>query len=246
MDDPFISSASPQKPDPPEMAAWKRWKSSPSTESMASAVKALSPQIDAAISANPGLSPRLVRSKAKGYVVRAIKSFDPSSGASLATHATNYLKPLARRGHTMLSASGRSRHFESTRGDYKKSFEDFVEQYGREPSHVEMAGRLKISGDLSKKMMGEMNGYEMPEGGIEGSVGVDKAQSDLDDWVEYLHAALPDRDKIIIDYRLGRNGRPELGIEDIASRVGMSPAGVFKVINSFSQRLNRELDQLQM
>lgn len=224
----------------PDRVAWDKWREAPSASSMGAVVTALSPVIEEAAKANPTLSPSMMRSQARGYAVKAIKSYDPNAGASLTTHVRNYMKPITVRGHQQASAVPKGRHVEETRGEYRRSFEDFVEEKGREPTSSEMARRLKIPLNRASALMAEVGRYEMAEGAIEGSVDAGGGEDPAEVWFNYLYHDLAPRDQLIIDHKLGTHGKEKLGLADAARRANVSTSMAHKVVSRFANQLIKE------
>ncbi len=227
------------------MPEWREWSSSQSKESFSKLVKAMGPTIENVARSNPKLNASLMRAKAKGLVMSAAKTFDPSSGASFSTHVNNHLKPLTIRAHGEARTISKGRFVEEAAKDYKRSYDEFSEDNLREPTADEMADRMKISAGRSSELMRRIFSYEVPEGGMEGAVIPEESSAQnkkLRLWTEYVYQGLNPRDKLIMDLRLGRNGKPQLGLEEIARKAGVSTTMAHKVLGKISSDILDGID----
>ena len=216
---------------------WEKWKSTGSKQDLSLAMKQMSPAIDEVARANPGLSPSLLRSKAKVRVYEAFQTYDPAAGASLSTHVRNHLKPMTIRSHNEARALPKGRFIEDATRDYYSKFKELSELNMEDPGADEMADALSIPRERSIELMRRMRSFEIPEGGAEGAVIPEDQTIEnkrLKMWTEYVYHDLSPRDKKILDMRMGRNGQEQLGMEEIARRVNTSPATVHKVLNRAS------------
>lgn len=217
---------------------WQKWKKTQSPSDLAGALRAVDSVIDEVPRANPKLSRSLLRGQAKGRAIEALNSFDPEQGASLKTHVRNHLKPLTMRSHGQTRAISRGRFVEETATEYRNEMREFEETMGREPTAGEMADRMKISGKRSSQLMERSRQYEVPESQME-SLGAVPGSEDsrLARWTEFVYHDLTPRDQLMMDYRLGRNGKPQLGLEEIAEKLGTSTTTVHKVLNRVADRI---------
>jgi DNA-directed RNA polymerase specialized sigma subunit len=121
--------------------------------------------------------------------------------------------------------------------------QELQDSLGREPSDAEIADKTGIS---VKRLValrtyrrpvaeGRAN-WENPEGEVFGPAVVNETpQSILED---FIYHDLNPKDQLILDYSLGRNGRPQLNGRDIALRVGLTPGAVSQRLAGIQQRFN--------
>ena len=200
-------------------------------------VNSLSGQVDKIVAASPGLAPSLVRSKGRALLVDAVKSYDPSFGASLSTHAHNHLKPLSTRGYTMARAAPRSRY----REDIARSIHNEMmaaEQMGEEePNAKELAAKLKLPiGTVENFLSGIV--YEAPEGSTDitaTKAGAEDARN-LDFWTEMVYQDMSPAHRKIFDLRSGKDGK-DLTLGQVAEQTGVSPSMVHKITTEASKKI---------
>lgn len=227
--------------DPPieevPVSSWEMWRKSPSPASMSAVIRSVEPVIKSSVRRYPGVSENLLRGEAKRLTVQAVKTFDPAQGTTLSTHVFNHLRPLARFSEKATKAISVPRDLKADVGKFVRARKDFEEENGREPSDGEIQDILGIN----SKRLGKLNAgsfFEMPEGQMEGAMDVIPEESArLNLHVDYVYHDLAPRDKLIMDYRMGRNGRPVKEANEIAQILKMDPSHVRKRANMISSRI---------
>lgn len=221
---------------PDATEAWNTWRQSPTPNSLSTVLRSVDPVIERSVSRFPGMNKSLMRGQAKSLAIQAFKTYDPQSGASLSTHVFNHLRPLSRFADRQTKVVSVPRDFRAQVAEFIKFKQDFFEEQGREPSDDEVANRM----GLTKKQITKLNHgsfYEMAEGATEAPVEVSSDDDSLGTWVEFVYHDLPERDKLIMDYRIGRNGKPVLTAEQIAQKMNIDPSYVRKRSAVISKRI---------
>lgn len=222
----------------PGVQAWNQWKQKPSPVTMSAALKTVTPAIDTAISRFPKVNPIVARAEARRLAIGAIKSFDPTQGASLSSHVFNHLRGLQRfqqekvRDVVSIPRSGREQY-----GRLAAAEKAFLEERGRYPSENELQD---LTGFAPKKMHGlrKMSKYDFAEGALESSPDVSQdADSTLGLWADFVYHDLAARDQVIMDYKMGRNGREKLDTEEIAKRTGFHPTYINRRAAEIAQKI---------
>lgn len=222
---------------------WEKWRAAPNPGNLSVALKSINHVIDEVPRANPKLSRSLLRGQAKQQAIQALDTFDPSMGASLETHVRNYLKPLTMRSHGQTRAIQRGRFIDDTATEFKNESNAFIEEFGREPTAGEMADRMKIGIKRAKILMERANHYEVPESQMEELGAVEGSEdSDVARWTEYVYHDLTPRDQLIMDLRLGRNGKRKHNLEQIAQKMNVSPPAIHKTLNKIADQIMRGVE----
>lgn len=202
-------------------AEWEQWKKSPTPGHMALALRSVAPTIEGAVRRFPNINAGVVQGEAKRLAIHAIKTFDPQQGASLSTHIFNHLRPLARTTQEMTRAVTVPRKAREDYARYSRVKNDFLEENGRDPHDSELQDILGIPRKRLAKLH-QMGAYEFPEGGLEDSPDVgDPEDRRLNLWADYVYHDLNDRDKLLMDMKLGRNGQSVLDSKDVAVKLGI-------------------------
>lgn len=236
--DPDLTAPPPdlEKSAPDADLAYSRWKVAPSPHSMSDVLKGVEPVIKSQISRFPGTNETLLRSEARRLAVQAVKTYDPAHGSSLQTHVFNHLRPLARFTQKTSRAVTVPRDAREGIANLMRAKQDFMEEHGREPSDAELQDLTGLSGDKFSRLSG-MAFYEMPEGKQETPVAVTPEDSRIGMWTDFVYHDLPNRDRLIMDYRLGRNGRPVTDVNKIAAILKVDPSYVHKRVKSIASQI---------
>ena len=225
------------------MEEYDTWKANPTPENMGRIVAALDPVLHSEVQRFQGPKP-LLHSKARALAVKAVRSYDPASGAQLRSWVTTNLQPLSRYGqrlravHAPEVAIRQSAHVNRVR-------QELSDEYGRDPSDTELADAVGISRKRLKSLRTLVR-PQVAEGTIatpedeDSTAGVPAVimphrMSVVEDMV---YEALSPRDRSIFDWKTGRHGRGMLANQDIATRLGVTPALI-------SQRSQAIADQIQ-
>lgn len=216
-------------------SAWTDWKSSPDPARMARVIQAARPIIDRSVSRISTKSPA-ASAHAKMLAIGAIKSFDPARGASLKTHLYTNLKPLGRIARAQSSLIPKSR-LELDRSNRLTAGVNFLrESINREPTDTELMDHMMVDPRELKKM--RLAGHGDVAESTTDSAAVDNGDSErLNRWSNYVYHDLDPMGKLIMDLRMGRNGRTPAGMQEIVTATGMSMGGINKRLEGISKRI---------
>jgi DNA-directed RNA polymerase specialized sigma subunit len=222
---------------PKAESSWEMWSKNPTPANLSSVLRSIDPVISGSISRYPNISPSLLRSESKRLAIQAVKSYKPGTGASLSTHVFGHLRPLGRFAERTTRVINVPRDFKTEVASLVRARQDFMESEGREPSDSEIQDILGVSKSKLRKLNAGAF-YELPEGQVEGDIDVEGSESpELNLWTEYVYHDLPERDRMIMDHRLGRNGRPILEPNQIAQVMGIDPSYVRKRTTAISKKI---------
>lgn len=216
--------------------AWGQWKASPSPAAMSGVLKSLDPIISGTVSKFPGLNAGIARSHARSLAIQAVKTYDPSSGASLNTHVFNHLRPLSRFQRKSLRAVSIPREQSELVGRMLKFERDFQEENMREPTDEEVQDHLGVP--LKKVHTLRSNAFfEFPEGAVENAIETDPGESRVARQAALVRHDLTPKDRLIMDHLMGAAGRKPLMAEEVASRLGLDPSYVRKRSKMIAERI---------
>lgn len=209
--------------------AYAKWALDPTPDNMAAAVGALDPIINAEIQRFSGPKP-LLRSRARGLAVRAIRTYDPKSGARLQSWLTTQMQPLARYGQQLQPLYAPEVAVRQA-AQVNRVSKELSDELGHNPSDEELADAIGISVKRIKAVRSMVKPVvaEGAMSGVDGSdepagmPGVDSPKS-LSTAEEAVYQSLNPRDKMIFDLKTGKHGKTALPNKDIALRLGVTPA----------------------
>jgi DNA-directed RNA polymerase specialized sigma subunit len=237
-------------PDEQEIApevndgAWKKWRSSPSPQTMAVALNSVRPVINKVLDQVPGKSRDLMGSEAKRLAISAIKSYDPQHGASLSTHVYSHLQPVARGSSKFIDAIHRTRTDRNLVSQYLDGVNTLSQQLNREPNDDELVSHLKINPKQLEKMrrvaVGEISEHDFtPDDNSQGQ------DDNLSLWSEHVYSRVDPKSKLIFEYKTGRNGRPMLSSSEIAAKMGLSEVYVNKRANDMANQILQGVNSMK-
>lgn len=221
------------------------WSRSPTPGNMNTVVRSLNPVINSALTtySSGNISP-LARSKARVMTVQAVKSFDPTRGATLKTHVMSQLRSLHRYSAQASLPMKMSERKLQQLAELNRVEQEFSDTHGRDPSDIELADKL----GLSLKRIGKIRAYgttlvgtEAPlvEGGFEPTT---NRPDPMDAWIDYVYYDMNDIDRKVLDWKLGRGGQPILSNTEIARRLRVSPAAVSQRAARIQQKLMQVME----
>lgn len=227
-----------ERVEAPGLKAWKNWQASPSPQTMSVAVKSVEPAIQTAISRFPKINPIIARSEARRLAISAIKTYDPSQGAALSSHVFNHLRGLQRFNQEKVKdVVSVPRSAREEYGQISAAERNFLEEKGRYPSDTEISDLTGFGGDKLKRLRGYAK-YDFAEGATEGAPDVSgEKDSTLGLWASFVYHDLNPRDQLIMDYKMGRNGRETLSSDEIAKRTGFHPTYINRRAAQIAQKI---------
>ena len=211
--------------------AYAGWIKDKTPENLSKVLEAYYPTINSEITRYSGPK-NLLRSRAKVLAVRAIKTFDPMSGARLQSWIVTNLKPLSRysvkqRDVKIPEVAARQAAIVS------RTVRDLSDEYGRDPTDEEVADELGMTvkrvRDVRSKAVASVNSGMFDEvgdeDGMSGVPGV-TTPSRVPFAQEAVYSGLDDTDRFIFDSLTGLHGAREMPAKDVAARLGVSPSSV--------------------
>jgi len=204
------------------------WQQDKNPEKTSLLLKKLRPTINSALTSfAPGMEKSL-QIKATKLALDAASSYDPSYGTDPSTHVFHTLKRLYRYGakrNNIMPVSERS-YAESK--FLKELAAEFEDAKGREPSAMELADRSgfsvkKVNKILSANKIRNDSSTINPE---THQSYVASSDLDDDDYFEYVYASVGPIDQKIMEWSSGKHGRPVLANQEIAKRLGVTPAAI--------------------
>jgi len=212
-----------------DIPEFDQWTAKPTPDNMAAVLRSLDSTINAEVQRYSGPKP-ILRGKARTLAVKAVKTYTPQQGAQLRSWVVTQLQPLAR-------YSQQLRPIKIPEDVVRRGAElhrlsgELADQLGREPTLIELADETGLSTKRIQKIRDQM----MPvvsESGLairDPAAGPDLPGTTESDAVgnaeSMVLASLDARDRQIHAWKTGRGG-VELSNQEIARRLGISPAAV--------------------
>jgi len=214
--------------------AYADWAVDPTPANMSRIIKALSPLLTGEINRYPGDN-YILRGHAKKLAVNAVKTYNPASGAKLTSWVVTQLQPLSRIGRKSQQLVNTSELSYRQFAQLNEAAKEFRDEEGRDPTDEELADVVGISTKRIQQVR-KMNPVVRSVGQLEDYSGGDDemdfsmpavedlgADPALNTAVEAVYDSADERDRVILEHKMGRGGKELLSNQDIAKRLGVSP-----------------------
>lgn len=216
-----------------------RWQQYGSKEDEAELLKQMKPTIGSAMNSYATGMEKQLSIKAARLTLDALKKYKPDMGTDPATFVFHNLKRLNRynsQRNNIIPQSEVAQFEAKFLSELATKFED---ENGREPSIGELAD---LSGYNTKKVTKILDGTMIVNDSS--TLSEDSRQSSFttkdvgeEDYWEYVYASVGPIDQKIMEWTSGYHGKPVLSNNEIATKLGITPAAV-------SQRKNKILTMM--
>lgn len=245
-----VSSPAPKPQEQPRIrlnsyeSAYADWLRDKSPSNMSRLLDTFAPTINSEIMRYEGPKP-LLRSRARVLAIKAIKSFNPMSGAKLQSWVVTNLQPLSRYGQKQ-----RDVHIPEVAlrqaAEVNRVTEELRDDLGRDPTDDEIADEIGISPKRVANVR-KMSVASIPSGQLDEVAGEDGDSSIAPAVVtpsrlpfaqEAVYMSLDGTDRAIFDSLTGSHGARTVPARVIASRLGISPAAVSQRASRIAQQIS--------
>lgn len=230
-------------------STYDAWTKDQTPENLNRVVTALGPVITSEIQRYNG--PKLLlRSKAKSLAIRAVRTYNPVSGAQLRSWVITQMQPLSRYSKNLQPV-----HVSDDL--YRKSSElarianDYELEHGVAPSDSELADYSGVSVAKIRKYRQARPVVSSETQYLEGGDGTTgtllpgvQTVSRAAPAAELVYSGLSPRDRFIYDSKLGLHGKKEIPAIEIAKRLGVSAAYVSQVSARIAEDIRRASDAI--
>lgn len=229
-DKPFDFHAAQSK----DLELYEQWKKDPSKKNMGLLVDQLSGPIYKEVRRVSGSLPtEALSAEAKKWAIKGIRRFDPSKGAALSTHVTNYVMKTRRMNYQYQNTARLPENLQREFYPFSMAINDLETTLDREPTDSEVARKLGWSVAKVQKMKSSLFADHFESG-------ADRATD----------AKEIDNDKIRLNYVMN-NLTPEekflltnvksMSATDLASKIGVN----INQLNYQKKKLTNKIKDLQ-
>ena len=233
---------------PKDMTPYDLYKLNPTRQNLVAVTRQLRPTIDSVIASMGDAGNPHLRSRANVITAKAIKSYNPDSGASLATWVSSQLRQLsrdARKSNNVLSIP------EGVQLDsyaLYRAEREFMEEHDREPTLKELADLTHLSqkriAHIRKKVKAVVaDGATVGEDGTELAQGseTDHSQEAMD----YIYNDSDTTDQKLLEYLLGYGGETPLDNKTIQQKLKLTPVQLTRRKARLAMRFNTIIADLE-
>lgn len=201
---------------------------------MTQAVKTLAPTMQAVLRQMDLAQNPLAVSKAQMLTAKAIKTFDPASGAQLHTWVNQQMQPLRRFKRSQLAPTRVPERIQLDALHLFSAEQDFRDKHNREPDLEEISDFSKLPPRRVSEIRRQFrkvtseSSYVDDQGGATGMPAM-RAETDplLDEAMHYVYQDCDAVDRRILELKTGFGGKNEpMDHAQIVQKLKLSPAGV--------------------
>ena len=222
--------------------AWDRWRTGgKKEEDMEVLLKQVDPLIRKASNVYAGkvnMPNSAIRAEFQIQAMKAFDKYDPNRGAALGTYLTWQLK----KGRRFVNTYQNLGRIPETRINLITTFQNekdrLTDKLGREPSAMELADRLKWPVTQVSAMETELSRKEVPMSTLQGDLSALKPSKEAET-IRLLQYELNPEEKLVYEYLLGINGKPQLKPGQIASRMRITSSKVSRIKTSIGNKAKR-------
>jgi DNA-directed RNA polymerase specialized sigma subunit len=180
------------------------------------------------------------------HVIKAIESYDPNRGASLNTHV-NYRVQKAKRYMVQQQNMARIPEAQAYRiGTVQRAQDELADQFGRPPTHAEIAEHMTENDLQGKKYSPKQIGViikaqrrDIPSSEWESDPEPQQVRREQE-VLPLLRGALTEPERSVFDHIYGHEGTPVISSTgQLATRLGMSPSQVSRLKSSIATKYKK-------
>jgi hypothetical protein len=222
-----------------EIELWKKWRYNNDQEALEQLMKSLRPIVKSI--AGPwnksGLPQAVIEGEVKKNILEALDEYDPSFGVQLNTFIISRSRKLNRLVYKHQNVGRISEQRITQIGTFNNVKQFLTDKHGREPSSQQMADELAWSPAEVERMELEsrkdiFSSSQVFEPGLLYS---DREKEILD----LLYYELTPEEQTIYDYLLGKNGKPMLKANEIATRLMTNPAKISRIRDKIQAKFHQ-------
>lgn len=227
-----------------DLDLWRQWKTSnEDPEKLSPLLASLNPVITSQV--NRHRAPRIykpaIEAHARTLTVQALRRYDPTRKAAVASHVQNNLKGLNRYVKKHQNFTRIVEAQANKIGPYTRAKAALEEELGREPTTLELADRLKMSPKKVERLAKEMRPdiFNLPAVGPDAfeSSPFEEESPRHREVIEMLPYELTTDETAVFNYLFGKGGKRKISVmSDIARELGWSASKVSQVKNSISAK----------
>lgn len=169
--------------------------------------------------------------------MHAFETYDPNRGTKLSTHMTNEMKRARRFVNTYQNIGRIPEPRINKIGEFQNERLRLTDDLGRPPSAHELADHLKWPVKQVVAMEHECRD-EIPSSRFAGEMTSVKPSRDAEVLRLIQYELTPD-EKVVYEYLMGANGKPQMSPGAVAKKLNMQPSKVSRLKLAISQKVER-------
>lgn len=208
----------------PILSSIVSWQADPSPVNADAMLGQLNPVIDYSVRQFGGrYSGPSLRSKAKVITLDVMKGYSADRGDP-SPFLKSHLQGLRRYSGQETTAIPVSERHRMAWSQLKRQSEELADTLGRDPTDIELSDYVRLPPAKLKAIRRAAIGG-VPESAYDESAELSVTDQDST-WRQFLHLTLPTDEQLIMEHTLGMNGKPILGTNELAKKLGVTPAAI--------------------
>jgi DNA-directed RNA polymerase specialized sigma subunit len=222
-----------------DLELWQTWKADPTPENLEPLLDSLQGAINANVNKFKGapVPPSAIRGFAQAQAMKALHTYNPSKGASIATHAHWHLKKtqsfVIKHQNVGRIPEHRARNITA----YKNALQELTQKLGYSPDTLTLSEHLGWSQSEVSRMKTELRKDHIASIDLEPDHLADLQSSHERDVLRYIHYDLTPDERLVFEYSLGLYGRPKLSATNIAKTMNISLPKVSRIRKKIDKKL---------
>jgi RNA polymerase sigma factor (sigma-70 family) len=222
-----------------ELELWRNWKSDPNEESLEPLLDSLQNLVQRRINEFQGAAvpQAAMYGMANAAVMKALNSYNPNKGASVATHVNWHLLKVRAFVSKYQNLGRIPEHRTYGITDYKNARDELTQKFGHPPDALSLAEHLKWSVNEVRRMELEDRKDLIASQNLEPDT-LPEIESMKDRQVlRYIYQDLTPDERVVFEYSIGMNGKPKLSAGAIARKMGISQPKVSRIRRKIDRKL---------
>lgn len=222
------------------LTPYDMWRLDPSQKNLAAVTKSLRPTIESVLAGMGDAGNPHLLSRANVVTAKAVKSYDPSHGASLATWVSGQLRQLSRDARKSNNVLSIPEGIQLDNYALYKAEKEFEETHDREPTLEELADVSHLSvariRQIRKKMRATIT--DTTATGEDGSeLATGQTTDHSQEAMEYVYNSADTTDKKLLEYTTGFGGETPLDNATIMRKLKLTPVQLTRRKARLSMRI---------
>lgn len=222
-----------------DLTLWRAWKKDPTPEHLTPLLDALQPVVHKKINEFHGapIPPSALQGAANLMVMKALNSYNPDKGASVATHVGWNLRKVRAFviKHQNVGRIPEHRAYNITK--FKQARDELTSSLGHPPDALSLAEELGWSTAEVGRMERELRQDLIASRNLEPDLLPEMESSRDKEVLRYIYQELTPEERSVFEYSLGANGKPELSAGEIAKTLNISQPKVSRIRRKIDQKL---------
>lgn len=224
-----------------------KWKEDQTPESLHACVKSLQPTIDSVLATSGATGNPQLAAQARVMAAKAIKSYDPAQGASLATWVTQQLRAMSRNIRQTDNLAGVPDKMILDSYAIYRAEKELEDELGKEPTIQEIADRAHLSvkriTDINRKTKAVSHEGAYQDGANDYIQGNETDFSQ--DAMDYVYHDSDRMDQKLMEYVLGYGGKPVLSNKEILDKLQLTPVQLTRRKQRIAERMKAIIENLE-